>query len=257
MQLPGPYLDRSHAHPPQQGYIQPLPQSQQQYQYEYQYSYPPQSGSQYQSKSEFPFKSHLDPQLQPRFQNPNQPQPDPKSGPPFDYQDQRQSDLQFQCQLKYQVAAQIQSPFQLEPGSQFQPLFQFQFPPPSQALVLTQFRLQGHLPQPFDMEPSSSSTQGDAQPSKTRLTMEQRRQNHIRSECQRRDDLKAAFTEMTRCVPSLNEDSVRNEGYCLLKFMEYSKEQLEKRDRLIKELAARGIDVEKVLQVPVSMVSGC
>lgn len=60
---------------------------------------------------------------------------------------------------------------------------------------------------------------------------------------------------MTRCVPGLNEDSVRNEGYCLLKFMEFGKEQLEKRKRLIQELADKGVDVEKVLQVSVSMVS--
>ncbi|KAI4169035.1 MAG: hypothetical protein LQ343_005968 [Gyalolechia ehrenbergii] len=252
-------------------YTQPQLQSQQQHQYEYEYYYPPPFDSQYQSQPESPFESHLDCQIQSPFENPDQPQPDsqfelsfenqdqpqPDSQiePPFVYPDQPQTDFQFQCQLKYQVASQLKSPFQLQPGPQFEALFQrhlhFQphFPPPSQALVQAQFPPQGHLPQPFSMQPSSLSTQGNARPIKTRLTLEQRRQNHIRSECQRREDLKAAFTQMTRCVPGLNEDSVRNEGYCLLKFMEFGKEQLEKRKRLIQELADKGVDVEKVLQV--------
>lgn len=54
---------------------------------------------------------------------------------------------------------------------------------------------------------------------------------------------------MTRRVPSLNEDSVRNEGHCLSKFIEFGKAQLERREKLVKELAARDLDLEKVLQL--------
>ncbi|KAI4188433.1 MAG: hypothetical protein L6R41_002163, partial [Letrouitia leprolyta] len=99
------------------------------------------------------------------------------------------------------------------------------------------------------MKPSSSKAQGAARSTKTRLTLEQRRENHIRSECARREELKAAFTEMIRHVPSLNEDAVRNEGHCLSKFIEFGKAQLERRERLVKELAARGVNWEKVLQL--------
>ncbi|KAL8943350.1 MAG: hypothetical protein Q9216_001125 [Gyalolechia sp. 2 TL-2023] len=233
------HSDLSHAHQPQQYHTPSQPNFQQEYQDRYQSCCPPQLDSHFHSQPELPFESHLDPQLQFLFENPDQPTPG----------------LQYQCQLKYYVASQPNSPIQLQPETQLQPLLQPhfpispQFPSPSQAPVLAPASLQSHLPQQLGMQASSVSTQEDARPSKTRLTWEQRRQNHIRSECQRRDDLKAAFTEMVRCVPILSEDSVRNEIQCLSKFIEFSKQQLEKKERLVRELAARGVDVEKVLQV--------
>ncbi|KAL8722167.1 MAG: hypothetical protein Q9225_001311 [Loekoesia sp. 1 TL-2023] len=180
-----------------------------------------------------PFHAHPPQQVYPQFQSYCQSQ----------FQSQFQS--QLHCQYHPQFHPQYQTQYQLQYQIQHQP----QYHPPLGAPFQAEVPYQGFPPEETIMQSSSSSTHEATPPAKNRLTEEQRKRNHIKSETARRTALRAEFTEMIKLLPEVDEDAYRNEGFTLGKFMEYAKEKLAKRKALIKELESRGMDVEKDLQI--------
>ncbi|KAL9600788.1 MAG: hypothetical protein Q9219_002926 [cf. Caloplaca sp. 3 TL-2023] len=103
--------------------------------------------------------------------------------------------------------------------------------------------------QPTATQLSTSSMQDGKRSTKKRLTDEERRVNHIISETNRRATLRDAFVDMIQHLPDVEEDAHCRPGYVLKKFMEHAQKQLDKRKELIRQLEAKGVDVEKELQV--------
>ena len=86
-------------------------------------------------------------------------------------------------------------------------------------------------------DPDDTPTEGY---SKTRLTETQRRQNHIQSERKRRDALRYAFDRLAELTPGMSGQG-RSESVVLQKVVEYAREQLQERERLMQALQARGV----------------
>ncbi|KAK0656064.1 helix-loop-helix DNA-binding domain-containing protein [Cercophora newfieldiana] len=80
---------------------------------------------------------------------------------------------------------------------------------------------------------------GDERP---RLTEEEKKANHIASEQKRRQAIRNGFDRLTELVPGL-ENQGRSEGLVLVKTVEFIREQVEERKRLVKELEERGVKV--------------
>ena len=76
-------------------------------------------------------------------------------------------------------------------------------------------------------------------PEKPRLTEEEKRANHIASEQKRRAAIREGFDKLAELTPGM-EGQGRSEGLVLGKVVEFAKEQLEERRRLIAEVEARG-----------------
>ncbi|KAK9788342.1 putative BHLH domain-containing protein [Seiridium cardinale] len=82
---------------------------------------------------------------------------------------------------------------------------------------------------------------------KTRLTEEEKKQNHIASEQKRRQAIRDGFDKLCELVPGL-EGQGRSEGLVLNRTVEYMREQLQVRRRLVLEREARGEVVDEKLR---------
>ncbi|KAK0633380.1 hypothetical protein B0T14DRAFT_417225 [Immersiella caudata] len=79
---------------------------------------------------------------------------------------------------------------------------------------------------------------------KPRLTEDEKKANHIASEQKRRMAIRQGFDRLTELVPGL-EGLGRSEGTVLARTVEFLKEQIEERNRLLKELEKRGVQVDE------------
>ncbi|KAH8197417.1 hypothetical protein TruAng_008394 [Truncatella angustata] len=88
---------------------------------------------------------------------------------------------------------------------------------------------------------------------KTRLTEEEKKQNHIASEQKRRQAIRDGFDKLCELVPGLDGQG-RSEGLVLSRTVEYMREQLEVRRRLVQEREARGEVVDEKLKEPLKIL---
>ncbi|KAL8836693.1 MAG: hypothetical protein Q9170_002825 [Blastenia crenularia] len=103
---------------------------------------------------------------------------------------------------------------------------------------------------PHIMQSASPSKQRETSPpSKPHLTEEDRKARHIDSENRRRSKIRNEFAAMTKLIPGVDVDAGKSETYVLTKYMEFAKEQVEKRKVLLEKLAASGVNVERELQI--------
>ncbi|CAK7198555.1 hypothetical protein SEUCBS139899_001218 [Sporothrix eucalyptigena] len=79
---------------------------------------------------------------------------------------------------------------------------------------------------------------------KPRLTELEKKQNHIASEQKRRQAIREGFDRMTELVPGL-EGQGRSEGLVLQRTVEFMKQAIEERKRLISEIERRGGSVDE------------
>ncbi|KAK4449422.1 hypothetical protein QBC34DRAFT_404886 [Podospora aff. communis PSN243] len=91
-----------------------------------------------------------------------------------------------------------------------------------------------------DIKQEDTIANGDDKP---RLTEVEKKANHIASEQKRRQAIRQGFDRLTELVPGL-EGQGRSEGIVLSKTVDFIKEQIEERKRLIKELEERGVVVD-------------
>ena len=77
---------------------------------------------------------------------------------------------------------------------------------------------------------------------KVRLTDAERRFNHIQSERKRRDALRYAFDRLAELTPGMSGQG-RSESIVLQRVVEYAREQIQERERLVQALKARGISM--------------
>ena len=77
---------------------------------------------------------------------------------------------------------------------------------------------------------------------KSRLTEAERRYNHIQSERKRRDALRYAFDRLAELTPGMSGQG-RSESVVLQKVVEYAREQMQERERLMRALEAKGISM--------------
>ncbi|RYP89789.1 hypothetical protein DL770_004083 [Monosporascus sp. CRB-9-2] len=105
---------------------------------------------------------------------------------------------------------------------------------------------------PFGGGPDANS-QTPGQDGKPRLTEEEKKQNHIASEQKRREAIRAGFDRLCELVPGL-EGQGRSEGLVLKRTVDYMKEQLERRRKLVKDLEARGERVPDNLKDPLKIL---
>ncbi|MCJ1476393.1 hypothetical protein MMC13_005059 [Lambiella insularis] len=87
--------------------------------------------------------------------------------------------------------------------------------------------------------PSAESTDGPKSPGKARLTEEEKKQNHIASEQKRRAAIRAQFDRLAELTPGM-AGLGRSEGVVLSKVVEFAREQIEERKRLVTEIERRG-----------------
>ncbi|MCJ1383526.1 hypothetical protein MMC17_006640 [Xylographa soralifera] len=90
-----------------------------------------------------------------------------------------------------------------------------------------------------DSSPSADSTDAPKSPGKPRLTEEEKKQNHIASEQKRRAAIRAQFDRLAELTPGM-AGLGRSEGVVLSKVVEFAREQVEERKRLIAEIEERG-----------------
>lgn len=86
--------------------------------------------------------------------------------------------------------------------------------------------------------PSANSTDGPKSPGKARLTEEEKKQNHIASEQKRRAAIRAQFDRLAELTPGM-AGLGRSEGVVLAKVVEFAREQVEERKKLIAEIEMR------------------
>ncbi|MCJ1311039.1 hypothetical protein MMC25_004709 [Agyrium rufum] len=79
-------------------------------------------------------------------------------------------------------------------------------------------------------------------PDKTRLTEEEKKSNHIASEQKRRAAIREGFDRLADMTPGMAGQG-RSEGLVLSSVVTYAKQQLEEKERLIRDLEARGVTV--------------
>lgn len=90
-----------------------------------------------------------------------------------------------------------------------------------------------------------SAIENGGSPEKPRLTEQEKKTNHIASEQKRRAAIREGFDRLAELTPGM-EGQGRSEGLVLSKVVEFAREQLEERERLIREVEARGgvVDVD-------------
>ena len=120
-----------------------------------------------------------------------------------------------------------------------------------------------HVDQTLDrlVTPVMSSPQGSRQttPSsgddrhsgtgKTRLTEDQKKKNHIKSETKRRKTIRGESIRITKIVPGAAAD-YRSEQKVIAHVAEYTAQLLKERAELVQKLEARGYAVEERLKHP-------
>ena len=94
-------------------------------------------------------------------------------------------------------------------------------------------------------------------PSRPRLTAEQKKANHIESERKRRDAIRQGFERLSEIVPG-TQGQARSEGVVLSSTVQFLREQLDRQEQLKTQALARGMnplefeqhyrDVEKVVR---------
>ncbi|MCJ1411909.1 hypothetical protein MMC19_006001 [Ptychographa xylographoides] len=89
--------------------------------------------------------------------------------------------------------------------------------------------------------PQSPNSSGSApgSPGKPRLTEEEKKANHIASEQKRRAAIRAQFDRLAELTPGMTGQG-RSEGVVLTKVVEFAREQVDERKRLIKEIERKG-----------------
>jgi len=97
---------------------------------------------------------------------------------------------------------------------------------------------------------SVSPNKDDGQDDKPRLTEEEKKQNHIASEQKRRQAIREAFDAMTELVPGL-EGQGRSEGTVLKRTVEFMREQIEERRRLVQSIEEQGGHVDESMKRPI------
>ncbi|CAK7212046.1 hypothetical protein SBRCBS47491_001332 [Sporothrix bragantina] len=91
---------------------------------------------------------------------------------------------------------------------------------------------------------TNGASNGSGVDEKPRLTEREKKQNHIASEQKRRQAIREGFDRMTELVPGL-EGQGRSEGLVLQRTVEFMKKAIEERERLIREIEARGGTVDE------------
>ncbi|MCJ1281030.1 hypothetical protein MMC26_000348 [Xylographa opegraphella] len=87
--------------------------------------------------------------------------------------------------------------------------------------------------------PSADSTDAPKSPGKPRLTEEEKKQNHIASEQKRRAAIRAQFDRLAELTPGM-AGLGRSEGVVLSKVVEFAREQVQERKKLIAEIEKKG-----------------
>ncbi|RKU43689.1 hypothetical protein DL546_000983 [Coniochaeta pulveracea] len=93
----------------------------------------------------------------------------------------------------------------------------------------------------------TNGAQALAQDEKPRLTEEEKKKNHIASEQKRRQAIREGFDKLTEIVPGI-EGQGRSEGIVLQATVNYSREQIEERRRLIHMIESNGGTVDENLK---------
>ncbi|KAG8674814.1 Transcription factor [Fusarium poae] len=96
---------------------------------------------------------------------------------------------------------------------------------------------------PNNKSPSALNLDG-AGDEKPRLTEEEKKQNHIASEQKRRQAIREGFDRLTELVPGL-EGQGRSEGLVLKRTVDYMRDQIAERQRLIAQIEAAGGQVDE------------
>lgn len=108
------------------------------------------------------------------------------------------------------------------------------------------------MPTPVAPKASASpSPSTAAQPitptEKPRLTEQEKKNNHIASEQKRRQAIREGFDRLTELVPGL-EGQARSESVVLKKSVDFMRQSLEERKRLVKEIEELGGSVPDALK---------
>ena len=88
---------------------------------------------------------------------------------------------------------------------------------------------------------SNSLPSGSGTPEKPRLTEQEKKINHIASEQKRRAAIREGFDRLAELTPDMAGQG-RSEGLVLAKVVEYAKEQLRERERIIQEMEGFGVE---------------
>ncbi|KAG9255895.1 uncharacterized protein F5Z01DRAFT_650467 [Emericellopsis atlantica] len=112
---------------------------------------------------------------------------------------------------------------------------------------------------PADQQVGNSSKSPDGQDvndpnsteEKARLTVEEKKQNHINSEHKRRQNIRDGFDRLCEIVPGL-EGQGRSEGLVLKQTIAYMREQIRERRAMIEQLEAAGETVDPKLIEPLA-----
>ncbi|KAG5948250.1 hypothetical protein E4U59_002051 [Claviceps monticola] len=99
---------------------------------------------------------------------------------------------------------------------------------------------------PIDACTSSRDTGAGAE-EKPRLTEVEKKQNHIASEQKRRQAIREGFDRLTFLVPGL-EGQGRSEGLVLKRTVEYIRQQMQERCKLIERIELAGGHVDDELK---------
>ncbi|KAG6043002.1 hypothetical protein E4U17_001140 [Claviceps sp. LM77 group G4] len=99
---------------------------------------------------------------------------------------------------------------------------------------------------PIDASTSSRDTGAGAE-EKPRLTEVEKKQNHIASEQKRRQAIREGFDRLTFLVPGL-EGQGRSEGLVLKRTVEYIRQQMQERCKLIERIELAGGHVDDELK---------
>jgi heteromeric Ino2p/Ino4p transcription factor len=91
---------------------------------------------------------------------------------------------------------------------------------------------------------SSNSPPNTGAGERPRLTEQQKKENHIRSEQKRREAIREGFDRLASIVPGM-EGQGRSEAVVLQATLDYMREQIGRRKELIEQGKAKGIDTSK------------
>ncbi|KAL8393557.1 hypothetical protein RB595_003340 [Gaeumannomyces hyphopodioides] len=96
---------------------------------------------------------------------------------------------------------------------------------------------------------SINTAAGNGPDEKPRLTEEEKKLNHIASEQKRRQAIREGFDRLTELVPGL-EGQGRSEGIVLKRTVDFMRDQLEERRRLVQAIEERGGHVDDSVKKP-------
>lgn len=100
---------------------------------------------------------------------------------------------------------------------------------------------------PESSRAAPSSSNGTQDKEKPRLTEQEKKNNHIASEQKRRAAIREGFDRLTELVPGL-EGQGRSESIVLRRTVDFMREQLRERQRLIEEIETRGGRIDESLR---------